>query len=157
VPKTSESKRLPRTAPARSIHAWPSIRLHPAHRAGPRWVIRGSRPLSHVSAVLTLRRNSLGDRAHAKAAPLQAPGDRISHDRTTLFEGRLRLGSPTLTLLRTALELLLLLRRTNSAWLRLGRLRIHEIALKRPGTIQPSLTMDLDPLCLAERVPVADL
>ena len=65
-----ENRRLPRTTPERSMHLWPSIRLNPAYRAGLRWVIRGSRLLPNVSAVFAFRRNSRGDRAHAKAAPL---------------------------------------------------------------------------------------
>jgi len=53
-----------------------------------RWDVRGSRLLSGVSAVLVLGPKSPGDQEHAKAAPLQAVGDRTSHVRATRFRGR---------------------------------------------------------------------
>jgi hypothetical protein len=61
-----------------------------------RWVVRGSRLFSRVSALLALRRKSRGDRAHPKAAPLQALGDRTSREHAIPFEneGWLSLNTP---------------------------------------------------------------
>jgi hypothetical protein len=54
-----------------------------------RWVVRGSRLFSHVSAALGMRQKLRGDgRIRSKAAPLQAMGDSTSRERLPPFPGR---------------------------------------------------------------------
>ena len=89
-PENLQEQAAPANDPA-AIHSLAAFdSLHPAHRAASRWVIRGSRVLSCVSAIFALRRNSRGDRARAKAAPLQALGGSHVPSTSQTFRGRRR-------------------------------------------------------------------
>ena len=55
----------------------------PGHKAAKRWIIPGSRLFLHVSAGLVLGRIREGGKVRAKAAPLQALDNRVSHRRAT--------------------------------------------------------------------------
>jgi hypothetical protein len=59
----------PANNPSAMHYPWLLIGLHPDHRAANRWVVRGSRLFSHVSAGLMMRRKLRGGEIRAKATP----------------------------------------------------------------------------------------
>jgi len=90
-PNTRENKRLSGTSQRNAFALDLRTRLHPGHRAASPGLIRGSRLFSRASAVLTLKRNSRGRLAHAKATPLQALGKKCLSSTCQAFRGRGRL------------------------------------------------------------------